>query len=267
MEKHRILACTRCSRRWPQVAEHVDLRPNGHAENRDGDWDRRLRVSSHYYDELLNDPPHAAAAFTSDLAPLSEMLALCRGRVLDIGGGNGLVREYLPDGIEYVSIDPDVSWLDARWDRLVTAFPCLRQPLAFIRGQGEALPCADGSFDAALALFSLNHAASPAHVVAEAARVLRPGAPFVVVLEDVEPRVGDIASGSYVDWRGRGGLRLAAAKVRARVAGWPHEADHVPIRERDFRRWIRGRFDVTHRTWRGSSLVFLLRKLGRPAQP
>ncbi|HEX7086145.1 MAG TPA: class I SAM-dependent methyltransferase [Vicinamibacterales bacterium] len=245
------------------MADHVDLRPEGHAEITDGDWDRRLRVSSRYYDELLHDPAQAAAAFASDLAPLGEELALCHGRVIDIGGGNGLVREYLPDGVEYVSIDPDVSWLDARWDRLAAAFPCLREPLAFIRGRGEALPCADGSFDAALALFSLNHTAHPARVVADAARVLRPASPFLVVLEDIEPGVGDILSGGYADWRGWRGWRLAAEKLRARVAGWPHEPDHVPIRERDFRRWIRGRFGVERRSWRGSYLVYLLRKLGQ----
>jgi SAM-dependent methyltransferase len=260
LEKHRTVACTRCSRRWPQIADHLDLRKDGLSETADGDWDRRLRASARYYDELLDDPAQAAAAFTGDFALLQEPLARCTGRVLDIGGGNGLVRDYLPADVEYVSVDPDVSWLDPKWDRLAATFPCLTRPLSFIRASGEALPCADGTFDAALALFSLNHTAHPGQVIAEAARVLRAGSPCLIVLEDVEPRVGDIVSGEYVDWRGWRGWTLAKAKLRAQVTGWPLEPDHVRIGEREFGRWIRGKFNVQCRSWKGSYLVYLMRR-------
>jgi ubiquinone/menaquinone biosynthesis C-methylase UbiE len=50
--------------------------------------------------------------------------------------------------------------------------------LAFDRGDTEAMPYRDGSFDAVVDNFGINHAPYPARAVAEALRVLRPAGKF-----------------------------------------------------------------------------------------
>jgi len=115
------------------------------------------------------------------------LLEESHGCVLDVGGGNGLVRAFLPGIDQYVSIDPSDDWLSADWRPVLQLFPGLPCRLDFVRGVGESLPFADQSFETVLLLFSLNHADDPARVVAETCRVLRPSGVALFALEDVEP--------------------------------------------------------------------------------
>ena len=52
--------------------------------------------------------------------------------------------------------------------------------LDFVQASVESLPFADGSFDAACTRYSAHHWSHPPAAIAEIARVLRPGAPFVL---------------------------------------------------------------------------------------
>ncbi len=104
-----------------------------------------------------------------------------RGLLLDIGAGTGHITEaVLRAGPARRCVAVDPSWrpppplegrLDARF--------------ALVRGGGEALPFADGCFDGGWCAFVLHHLplATQATVLAEMARVLRPGGVFVL-LED-----------------------------------------------------------------------------------
>lgn len=207
------------------------------------------------YDDLRRDPAEAARAFGYDYAPLARHLNGLRGRVLDIGGGLGVTRHWLDPGVRYTLVEPSPSWMAPQWSALATSFPCLLQPPAQARAVGEALPFADRSFDAVLALWVLNHAAAPARMVEEAARVLRPGGKLLVVLEDMEPTWGDLIRGRFPPGvpHGRGaGLRKLATPIRR----WPLQDDHVRIRERALRRWLRGRFDGVRREWLGVYLGY-----------
>ena len=255
------LVCAQCARRWKQHGGYLDLFPEEFAADAASGWGTRLRISTRYYDQLMANARVAASGFTADFAHFRTALEDCAGRVIDVGGGNGLVRDFLPEEVDYVSIDPDVAWLEPRWDALAGSFACLRRPLRFVRGVGEALPCRDATFDTALALFSINHAADPPRVFREVARILRPGGRFLVALEDVEPRWLDIARGDYVDWRGWRRVRLAAETAKALVADWPLEADHVPVTESQVARWTCGTFSIDERRWRGSYLMLVLRRL------
>lgn len=88
------------------------------------------------------------------------------GRVLDLGGGNGLLARHLQDrGMASVVLD------QARY--VATA------PPPVVLADAERLPFADESFDAVAALWMLYHVADPVLVLREAARVLRPWGSFV----------------------------------------------------------------------------------------
>lgn len=127
------------------------------------------------YRELQRDPAEAARAFTLDYAPLVPRLNLLSGRILDVGGGLGITREWLNAGVRDVVADPSADWLSPDWAFLESSFPSRRRPGPRAQALGEALPFADASFDSVLALWMLNHALDPAAVVREIGRVLRPG--------------------------------------------------------------------------------------------
>lgn len=101
------------------------------------------------------------------------------GRVLDIGAGLATNRAYVPDGVDYVGIEPDPHML-GRGRR--------SDPDAvLIRGRAEALPFAPGSFDAVLLTFTLCTVQHPREALAEIYRVLRPGGELRFV-EHIRPR-------------------------------------------------------------------------------
>lgn len=216
------------------------------------DWPARQAETTRYYRALLDDPLAAAKAFAADFESLRGSLASLRGRLLDVGGGNGLVRDYLPSVTDYVSLDPDQAWLDPSWDALAPWKPCLQLPLQFVRGLAEHLPFADASFDSVAAVFSLNHCLSPQEAFRQMLRVMKPGGVLLLVLEDVEPGWRDALMGIYRDWRGWSRARLAIEKVRAVWRGWPIEKDHLPVAEREVFAWLGDDGRIISRAWCGS---------------
>lgn len=88
------------------------------------------------------------------------------GRVLDLGGGNGLLARHLQErGMTSVVLD--------QAGYVATA------PRPVVQGNAQAIPFRDQSFDAVAALWMLYHVTDPVLVLEEAARVLRPGGSFV----------------------------------------------------------------------------------------
>jgi len=114
----------------------------------------------------------------SDVARIADYVAHVPDgarRVLDIGPGDGWpslpVAHELPE-MAVVGLDP--SPLRTAVCRENAAR--LRLPNAmFVTGDADALPFADGAFDAVMAASSLEEASDPASVFAELNRVLRPG--------------------------------------------------------------------------------------------
>ena len=96
---------------------------------------------------------------------LREVLPRLRGRVLDVGCGEKPYADWLRAADEHVGLD--VVDGDAV-DVVVTP--------------GAAWPFEDQSFDAVLCLQVLEHVSDPEHVVAEIARVLRPGGTCVMTV-------------------------------------------------------------------------------------
>lgn len=248
-----LIRCSPCGIHFPQASNgYFDLLPHQLLDDNGGQWENRQQEMEAWYKALIVTPAHASDLLINDYTPYVPYLATLSGLVLDIGGGVGIVRHYVPDDTEYVVIDPSLDWLDIKWTALVERFPCLGKRPCFVRGIGEYLPFPSQAFDAALALWSLNHSKVPKMVLAEAHRVLKPKGRLIVILEDMEPYWPDIIT---LPFRA-GGLSMAAraikTKARCYVKGekWPVQSDHTRIDERQIRMWISQKFKVTRRIWK-----------------
>ena len=96
--------------------------------------------------------------------------------VLDLGCAGGFMAEALAQrGATVTGIDPAADAIDAA--RAHARRGGLR--IGYDVGVGEALPYADASFDAVVCVDVLEHVADLTKVLAEVARVLRPGGLFL----------------------------------------------------------------------------------------
>ena len=111
---------------------------------------------------------HFEAVIESSVQEFSQSLQP-NSRVLDAGAGEGQYKRYFT-GHRYTGFDLAVG--DQAWD-----YSALDA-----RGDLEALPFADRTFDAALSIVTLEHVRHPQQVVAEMARVLRPGGQLLLVV-------------------------------------------------------------------------------------
>lgn len=103
-----------------------------------------------------------------------EVVGGLHGRVLEVGVGVGSNWPYLGGGVEYVGIEPNEAMLD--------------RALKHVREEGrsldlrpidvQAMPFADGSFDAVLAMLTFCSVADASAGLREIRRVLRPGGEF-----------------------------------------------------------------------------------------
>jgi ubiquinone/menaquinone biosynthesis C-methylase UbiE len=101
-------------------------------------------------------------------------------RALDVGTGAGALAFVLaPLVYEVVGLDPVPELLNLARQRSLPN-------TEFVEGDGAALPFPDASFDLAGTHRTLHHVAQPDRVVAELARVTRPGG-HVLVVDQLAP--------------------------------------------------------------------------------
>ncbi|HEX9668090.1 MAG TPA: methyltransferase domain-containing protein [Thermoanaerobaculia bacterium] len=139
---------------------------------RDPETRRRLAA---FWDSSRDYYAQAAAA-NPEASPERRLLLgfLQPGqRVLDLGCGSCENALWLPPGTRYVGSDVATAGLALAAER--------RRPGARVRGDGERLPFRDGSFDAVLSTYALEHFHEPGRTLLEAARVLRPGGLLLLV--------------------------------------------------------------------------------------
>lgn len=260
-----VVTCTSCSLRFQQAEEgYVDLLPNHLLDREETRWGERQQQTEEWYRNLITNPPEAGSCFVRDYTPYAPLLATFAGLILDVGGGNGVVRHFLPrQNVRYVVIDPSTEWLQTEWSSIAERFPCLRAMPCFVRGIVEYLPFLPQSFDAVLSFWSLNHSNEPDRGFREVHHVLRPGGRFLIVLEDMEPRWRDIPTRTFATkgMSHMAGLCRQKLQCSLRMREWPVQSDHLRIRESQIRRWTSGRFAVTRRAWIGEYLTFELRRL------
>jgi SAM-dependent methyltransferase len=112
--------------------------------------------------------------------PLYARAGLAGARVLDVGcGPGGVTADLAALARQVVAVDVDPAMVRRASEALPAA--------AVLRADGRRLPFPDASFDAAVCNLVLLWSAEPAAVVAEMARVVRPGG---VVLATMEPDYG-----------------------------------------------------------------------------
>lgn len=127
---------------------------------------------SFYADHIF---PHVLDLATRPFWPQrKEVIAGCRGRVLEVGIGTGAnLPHYGPDVTEVVGIEPDAAMLD-RARQASRKLP-LSFPLTLAVGDAQALDFPDESFDTVLMCLVLCTIPDPLRALREARRVLKPG--------------------------------------------------------------------------------------------
>jgi len=137
---------------------------------------RSLRLLSEFRHER-SDPARFYRALAADTAAMvTDLWSGSHGEppvgrtLLDVGGGPGYFAAAFADaGVRYLGVEPDPSEMHA-------AGPVLaREPGAFVRASGMALPFADDSVDICLSSNVAEHVPRPWQLGGEMLRVTRPG--------------------------------------------------------------------------------------------
>ncbi|MCK9519780.1 MAG: class I SAM-dependent methyltransferase [Dehalococcoidia bacterium] len=136
-------------------------------------------------------------------AARERVVSPLKGRVLEIGFGVGTNWAYLPEGVEYVGIEPD-PYMIARARRHAAA---VERSLELHQARAEALPFEDASFDAVFTTLTFCTVQDVPAALREVQRVLKPGAEFHF-WEHVRPRgrvLGPLSDLVTPVWRNVGG--------------------------------------------------------------
>lgn len=101
-----------------------------------------------------------------------QLLRGVRGRVLEVGAGNGLNFEHYPEAVtEVVAVEPEPYLLTRALEAARTA----PVPIRVMPGRAEALPVEDASFDSAVVSLVLCSVRDPRQALQEIRRALRAG--------------------------------------------------------------------------------------------
>lgn len=119
----------------------------------------------------------------------TELLAGARGRVIEIGAGTGLNLELYPDSVRGLTlVEPDPHMAKRLRVKAAESAPAAE----IVEAPAERLPCADDSFDTAIATLVFCTVPEPSAALAELARVLKPGGHLLFV-EHVRSRHPSLA--------------------------------------------------------------------------
>ncbi len=99
------------------------------------------------------------------------MIAGLRGRVIEVGCGDGRNFQHYPPGVSQVlGVEPDPNAREVASERAAEA----RVPIEVVEGVASPLPAEDASFDAAVLVWVLCSVPDPAAALRELRRVLVP---------------------------------------------------------------------------------------------
>jgi SAM-dependent methyltransferase len=118
----------------------------------------------------------ADAEYEEQILPLARECLAGAVRVLDVGTGEGQIARLVARGGAslVVGIDPTIAQLQLAHERAGDAH--------YARGDADALPFPDSTFDAVVVCLVFEHIAHHERAIAEIARVLEPGGRFAFFL-------------------------------------------------------------------------------------
>ena len=180
-------------------------------------------------------------------AALRDLLGAPLGRVLDVGTGTGRMAElFEPTADTVVALDNSPEMLRLARARLQHLAP---GRVELVQGDFAELPFADAAFDTVLFHQVLHYAQSPEAVLAEAARVTRPGGRVAIV--DFAPHDREELRSAQAHVR----LGFADEQVRGLMtaAGFEPEAGEAL-----------GGGELTVMIWTGSRRADAVRRLPQP---
>ncbi len=143
------------------------------------DYDKEARA----YDASRGGEPRAQAAAEAVLRLLPDRSGDAPGRLLDVACGTGIVTRRL------VEARPDLRVAGADLAPAMTRMAAARLPGAVLTADSRRLPFADATFDAVTSVWLLHlleDAADVRAIVAECARVLRPGGVYVTTVDKTD---------------------------------------------------------------------------------
>ena len=183
-------------------------------------------------------------------AALRDLLGTPLGRVLDVGTGTGRMAElFEPAADVVVALDNSPEMLRLARARLQRLAP---GRIELVQGDFAELPFADATFDTVLFHQVLHYAQSPEAVLAEAARVTRPGGRVAIV--DFAPHDREELRSAQAHVR----LGFADEQVRGLMtaAGFEPEAGEAL-----------GGGELTVMIWTGSRRADAVRRIPRALAP
>src|SRR5688572_7222268 len=100
-----MISCVSCDLELAQSRNnYIDLLPGNFLENDRTGWKFRQQEMERWYEDLIGHPKWAIQCFINDYTAYESLLGTLTGTVLDIGGGNGIIRHYLPESVYYICI-------------------------------------------------------------------------------------------------------------------------------------------------------------------
>lgn len=170
-----------------------------------------------------------------------------KGKVLDVGGGQGRLRYFLKDKDVplYVSIDPILEIFQnlEYQPNFLKAYSCLCKPCNFLSGYAENLPFTKKSFDWIHMRSVLDHFRDPYLALKEAYRVLKADGTLIIGLtvsggqsslktdnnHEYDSQYGSLVSRVKKKFRHEGSMGLARAAIRrvVRKIGIKITDDHM----------------------------------------
>ncbi len=174
-----------------------------------------------YSSEERDGLPAAARAASLGCGNPTAVAELCRGEtVLDLGSGGGIdvllsARRVGPTGKAY-GLDMTDEMLE-----LARANQCEAgiENVEWLRGTIEAIPLPDAAVDVIISNCVINLSGDKPRVLAEAARVLRPGGRFAVTDVVADPEMDEATRRDMAQWTGCIAGALTEGQFRAALAG------------------------------------------------
>jgi SAM-dependent methyltransferase len=171
---------------------------------------------------------HYSPGRTWEALARSALPLLQPGDVLDIASGDGVLAELLaPHSHEYICLDASSKVVLAASERLRRL-----KNVEVREGDMHALPFDDARFDLVVLMHALTYAEKPAHAVAEAVRVLRPGGRLLLTSLARHEHRGAVEAFGHVNlgftekellkWVGKTGCEIVSCDTVTRERRPPH---------------------------------------------